>query len=374
MNNFLNRFNFTTSTFFGLTTIVALFGVPTYIYHYGIGWMEVILFFGMMTATMMSITCGYHRLYAHCAYDSSKILKVFYLLFGAAAFQQSCLKWASEHRVHHKHVDHDKDPYNIQKGFWWAHIGWILSKIDPNVTPPQDLAEDKLVQWQHKHWLFLGILVSFGIPTWIGALCGNALGGFLFGGVFRLVVTHHFTFMINSLAHTLGNQPYTEENSAKDNWFTAILTFGEGYHNFHHWYARDYRNGIKFYHWDPGKWFIKSMNWLGLAWDLKQAPEEVVVRAKVEMQRKKLERFQGAMESKYNEMYASLIASLDEFSKKRNQWLEVKRQKTAEGMKSLRDSFHQARAEYRSAYKTWKAQVRSLEKTFSRNDYSGIKG
>jgi len=221
-----------------------------------------------------------------------------------------------------------------------------------------------LVQWQHKYWILIGIIVSFGLPTWIGAAFGNALGGFLFGGLLRIVVTHHFTFSINSLAHTLGDQPYTDENSAKDNWFTAILTFGEGYHNFHHWYARDYRNGIRFYHWDPGKWFIKTMYWLGLAWDLKQAPEETVVRAKVELQKKKLERLQGVFEAKYKDMYESLVASLDEFSKKKAEWIVVKKQRTSDNMQALRASFYEARSKYKKAYKSWKHQMKDLEKSF----------
>ncbi len=102
---------------------------------------------------------------------------------------------------------------------------------------------------------------------------------FLLAGVLRLVVSHHFTFFINSLAHMWGVQPYTDDNTARDNGVVALLTYGEGYHNFHHMFAHDYRNGVRWWQWDPSKWFINAMRWLGLARNLKTVPWFKIQRA-----------------------------------------------------------------------------------------------
>jgi len=196
--------------FFILMPFIGIVGGGLYIAYHGLTWVAVSLFFFMLIATLMAITSGYHRLYAHQSYEAATWLKVLFLLFGAASFQESCLKWSSEHRMHHKHVDHDLDPYNIKKGFFWAHIGWILSNVNRKAPHPEDLTQDRLVMWQYKYWLPMAIIMCFGLPTFIGALYGDALGGLLFGGVLRVFVCHHLTFFINSLAHTLGTQHLIE--------------------------------------------------------------------------------------------------------------------------------------------------------------------
>jgi stearoyl-CoA desaturase (delta-9 desaturase) len=189
--------------------------------------------------------------------------------------------WASEHRRHHKHVDHDEDPYDISKGFFHAHIGWLLFKLWPQ--PPfdnvADLKKDPLVMWQHRHIHLLAVLVSFGLPTLLGALWDGwigALGGFLIGGVAKVVVIQHGTFLINSACHTIGRQPYSTKCSARDSFLMALLTFGEGYHNYHHEFQHDYRNGVKPWQWDPTKWLIWTLSKLRLTGDLRRVPSETI--------------------------------------------------------------------------------------------------
>ncbi|MFT6132529.1 MAG: stearoyl-CoA desaturase (delta-9 desaturase) [Shewanella sp.] len=138
--------------------------------------------------------------------------------------------------------------------------------------------------WQHKHYLALVILMNIGLPAFIGWLNGDILSMVLMAGLLRLVVVHHCTFFINSLAHIWGKQPYTDKNSARDNAFLALLTYGEGYHNFHHIFENDYRNGIKWWDYDPTKWLIKLMNWFGLASDLRKVPQERIESARLQMQ------------------------------------------------------------------------------------------
>ena len=190
--------------------------------------------------TGLSITGGYHRLFSHRSYKAHGIVRFFYLVFGAAAFENSALKWAVDHRLHHSQVDRPKDPYSIQKGFFYAHMGWICEKSEYSKFP-KDLLNDPLVIWQDKYYLPLSIGVGIILPTLIGYFYGSPVGGLAIIGFFRLVCVHHFTFFINSLAHKVGRQPYSLDNSAKDNLFMAFLSYGEGYHNFHHKFQQDYR-------------------------------------------------------------------------------------------------------------------------------------
>lgn len=281
-----DRVNWFTSGFLVITFFTALVGTPLYFYHFGIDPFIVGLFSVFFIATGMSITLGYHRLFAHKAFKASKTVKFLTLVFGAAAFEDSALDWSSDHRQHHKHVDdeHD-DPYAISKGFFYAHMGWIFFKLYPReLTNVGDLKKDKMVMWQHKHHQIIGVLVGLVLPAVLGGLYNGwvgALGGFLIGGVTRLVCVQHCTFLINSLCHTLGNRPYDSETSARDSWLMAIFTFGEGYHNYHHSFQHDYRNGVKPWQWDPTKWAIWTLKKLGLASDLRTVPEEKIILAEL---------------------------------------------------------------------------------------------
>ena len=276
-----DRINWTTSSFLIGTFVLTLTAVPLYLWYFGIDWFQLALFALLLVATAFSITLGYHRLFSHATFRATLPVRLFTLIFGAAAFENSVLLWASDHRQHHKHVDHQEDPYDITKGFFHAHIGWLLFKLRPqppfdNVT---DLRKDSLVMWQHRHIHFLAVLVSFVLPTLIGAVWDGwvgALGGFLIAGVAKVVVLQHGTFLINSACHTVGRQPYSTRCSARDSFLMALFTVGEGYHNYHHEFQNDYRNGAQPWQWDPTKWLIWSLSKLGLTSDLRRVPKETV--------------------------------------------------------------------------------------------------
>jgi stearoyl-CoA desaturase (delta-9 desaturase) len=237
----------------------------------------------MLFLSGLAITAGNHRYYSHRSYECHLIVKVFYLLFGAAAIQNSVLCWASRHRSHHRFVDQEGDPHNIVKGFFWAYIGWIFYKDRPHRSFENvpDLKADRLVMWQHRYYLPLGVGVGFILPFLIGFAFERPWGGLLWGGLFRVVVFHHITFLGNATAHYLGSQSYCDENSSRDNWWLTFLTFGEGYHNFHHAFPGDYRSGIAWYHWDPTKWWIYSLNLVGLTWCLNRTAEGALLRARL---------------------------------------------------------------------------------------------
>src|SRR5262245_34081675 len=217
-----------------------------------------------LLACGVSITGGYHRLFAHRSYRCSPIVAAIYLLLGTAAVQNSALAWASAHRRHHAHTDQDDDPYDARRGLWWSHIGWLLQfnrVVDhANVT---DLANDPLIAFQHRFYVPLAIVMGAVVPALIAGVWQDALGGLLWGGCIRLVVQYHATFAINSVAHLFGARPYSTAISARDNVLVAVLTLGEGYHNFHHCFPSDYRNGARRCDVDATKWFIGALALVG---------------------------------------------------------------------------------------------------------------
>ncbi len=280
----IDRINWTTSSFLIGTFVLTLTAVPLYLWYFGIDWFQASLFFALLSVSGFSVTVGYHRLFSHLAFRAKLPIRLFTLIFGAAAFENSVLMWASEHRRHHKHVDHEDDPYDITKGFFHAHVGWLLFKLQPQ--PPfdnvADLKKDRLVMWQHKYVHILAVLIGFALPAFLGAMWNGwagALGGFLIGGVAKIVVLQHCTFFINSACHTLGRQPYSTKCSARDSLLLALLTFGEGYHNYHHEFQHDYRNGVKPWQWDPTKWIIWTFSKIGLTSDLRRVPPERIQAA-----------------------------------------------------------------------------------------------
>ena len=289
-----SRVNWPTSCFLIGTLLISLTAVPLYFWTYGLDRFQVILFLGLVTCSSMSITLGYHRLFSHHAFRTGWPIRLGTLIFGAAAFEGSALEWVSDHRRHHLHVDHDEDPYDISKGFFHAHIGWLLFKLRPErpMDNVSDLRADPLVMWQHRFTVLIGALVGFAFPALLGYLWAGpsaALGGFLIGGVLKVVCVQHSTFFINSLCHYIGKRPYSSRSSARDSWIMALFTFGEGYHNFHHEFSHDYRNGVKPWQFDPTKWAIWTMSKLRLATQLRRVPCEKIQLAEIAEQQRQLE-------------------------------------------------------------------------------------
>ena len=238
-----------------------------------------------MGACSVSITGGYHRLFSHPTYKAIAPLRLFYLLFGAASVQNSALKWSSDHRIHHTKTDTKDDPYNILEGFWWAHLGWVLFK-DPSdkdglvESRVKDLNADPLIRFQHRWYIPLAGLMGLVVPFLLGLTWGDPLGAVLVAGFLRLVIQWHATFSVNSVAHYIGSRPYCLKGTARDSFITALITLGEGYHNFHHRFQSDYRNGVRWHHFDPTKWWVFALSKIGVCRDLKRVPKEAIERAR----------------------------------------------------------------------------------------------
>jgi stearoyl-CoA desaturase (delta-9 desaturase) len=288
-----NRFDnapldWVTTLIFSITGLGALILVPLYgLYHdYSTAaWVTCLVLFCLGG---LSITLGYHRLWSHRAFEAHWSVRLACATFGAMTLQNSIMHWASDHRRHHRYVDDDDlDPYSAGRGFWFSHMGWMLhdypSAHDDFSNIP-DIQRDPIAVWQHNNYLAIAITTNIAIPLGVGVAVGDILGTLLLAGLLRLVANHHTTFFINSWAHMWGTQPYTDSNSARDNHLLAFFTFGEGYHNYHHYFQADYRNGIQWWQWDPTKWTIAGLSRLGLTWNLKTTPSVKIQRAILDMQ------------------------------------------------------------------------------------------
>jgi len=319
---------------FTITGLITLLGVPAYALTHGFdGWQIAAMTIGIAFCEI-SITAGYHRLWSHRAYEAHWLVRLIFAIGGTFATQNSILHWSSDHRRHHRYVDdNQKDPYSAKLGFWYSHIGWMLRDYevdhDSQYKNCRDLQNDPIVMWQHRHYLPLVLGLNFGIPVLLGLWHGDLLGMLLLVGAARLVIAHHLTFFINSLAHIWGSQPYSDHNTSRDNGLLALLTMGEGYHNYHHSFQRDYRNGIRWWQFDPTKWLIRSLAWLGLAKNLYRTPVEKIETSRAHMllvtTSRKLAQLPhaDALILRLQTEYEILMNKINDFALAKKQWMEA---------------------------------------------------
>ena len=322
----------TSSAFLIGTFLTTIFGAPAYIWHYGLDGFQIGLFVFLGVATGISITLGYHRLFSHLTFQARWPVKLFTLLFGAAAFEGTVLNWAADHRRHHKFTDEEDDPHDITKGFFHAHIGWLLFRRGPetSLTWVRDLQKDRLAVWQHRYYIPLALSMGFALPTLAGFLWNGwvgALGAFILAGAARIVFVHHMTFCINSMCHWIGKQPYSGKCTARDSLIMAFFTFGEGYHNFHHEFQHDYRNGVKPWQFDPTKWTIWLLQKTGLVSKLRRVPDEVIVKAQIAERQRRLSETLSARQAPLSEsLHAMLYTAQEKMHVALAQWEELLRE------------------------------------------------
>ncbi|KAJ5161943.1 hypothetical protein N7492_007335 [Penicillium capsulatum] len=243
--------------------------------------------------TGLGITAGYHRLWAHRSYEASRPLKIFLACVGGGSIQGSIRWWSSKHRAHHRWTDTRKDPYGVNKGIWYSHFMWMALKQNPKDsgrTDISDLNEDPVVVWQHKHYIYFILAFGMLFPALVAGLgWGDWQGGLVYAGILRWFFVQQATFCVNSVAHWLGDQPFDDRNSPRDHVITALITLGEGYHNFHHEFPSDYRNAIEWWQYDPTKWSIWMWKQLGLASNLKQFRANEIEKGRVQQLQKKVD-------------------------------------------------------------------------------------
>lgn len=343
---------------------ILLVGLPFYFYYNSPSWGNIIMTVVLLYMTGLSITGGYHRFYSHRSYKTNRVVEFFLLFFASMAAQGSALRWSFDHRIHHAHVDTDEDPYSIKKGFWYAHCMWIWQKprkIESKIVP--DLLNNKLVMFQHRHYKALMIGSNAITTVFFGWLFNDFLGAFVLVCGLRMFLLHHFTWFINSLAHMWGDKPFCQELSAVDNYFLSMLTFGEGYHNYHHTFANDYRNGIRWFHFDPTKWMIWTLNKLGLAHGLRKMDpitieKRIVIESKVvllEQIKKACTAKKEELEKAVHEMADQIVAKIAEFNKLKEEYLLSK--KEHQGREIIRKLRWEIRSLKRSLKNDWRQWV-----------------
>ena len=354
------RVNWVNTSFLFVITLLGVIAAPIFLFLHDMNWVMWSLFTFYMVSTGLSITLGYHRLFSHLSFKAKWPVRLFTLVFGACAFENSVLHWASDHRRHHKHTDHDDDPYDITKGFFWAHIGWILFKLDAEqpMDNVKDLKKDPLVRFQDRFYVAIAFGVGLIFPAIVGFFTiGGGVGilaGILVVGALRVVLVQQSTFFINSLCHCIGKQPYSTRCSARDSWIMALVTYGEGYHNYHHEFQHDYRNGVKPWNFDPTKWSIMLLHKVGLVSDLRRVPSSKIVGAEMREAQRKAEAKLAELEESDFSISEAALTRVNELLAKLKENLNELETSVAESIEASKESL-----------KRWERETRELVRKLS---------
>ncbi len=252
----------------------------------GFDWLNLGLLVGMYLATGLGITIGYHRLFAHRAFATSRIMQATLAVLGSMAVEGPLLRWVAFHRSHHQHSDRNHDPHsphthgaglrNMMRGFWRAHAGWIFQRYPHRLEQyVADLRADRLLRILSRLfplWVTLGLLIPTVLAGFITRSWSGALLGLLWGGLVRICLVHHVTWSINSVCHIWGTQPFKSHDHSRNNVIFGVLAFGEGWHNNHHAFPTSARHGLRWWQLDVSYLIIWLMSKLGLAWNLRTPP------------------------------------------------------------------------------------------------------
>jgi stearoyl-CoA desaturase (delta-9 desaturase) len=254
------KINWTNNVVFGLFHLGALAALFVFSWKA----LAVMLFLYWMT-TGLGISMGYHRLHTHRSYRVPLFLEYFFAVCGALTLQGGPIFWVATHRIHHQRSDQPGDPHSPRDGGWWAHIGWLLvgeSKHSDTVLMSKyapDLAKHRFYIWLNDyHW----------VPMIVLAVLLYAMGGapFVLWGIFlRVVLGLHVTWMVNSVTHMWGSRRFATHDDSRNNWWVALLTSGEGWHNNHHAHPTSARHGLAWYEFDLSWIQIRILSFFGIA-------------------------------------------------------------------------------------------------------------
>ncbi|XP_076672879.1 acyl-CoA Delta-9 desaturase-like isoform X2 [Andrena cerasifolii] len=241
--------------------------------------------FVLQVLCCIGITAGAHRLWAHKAYKAKWPLQVLLMILQTTAFEDAAIHWARDHRVHHKYSETNADPYNAKRGFFFAHVGWLLCRKHPDIKEKgkgidiSDLEKNPILAFQKRYYNVLMPLLCFVMPTVVPVLCWNETwsNAYFVPGILRYVLTLNVTWLVNSAAHLYGNKPYDKCINPSENVGVALVSYGEGWHNYHHVFPWDYKAAeLGNYGFNVTTAFIDLFAKIGWAYDLKVVPKDIV--------------------------------------------------------------------------------------------------
>ena len=251
----------------------------------GWSWAAVIAATSLYLLRMFAITAFYHRYFSHRTFHTSRVVQFIFAALGNSSIQRGPLWWAATHRHHHRHSDTEEDAHSpVTKGFWWSHIGWMTSSrnFPTNYQDIRDFAKYPELVFLNRFDLMVPAVMGFalyGLGAWMEDVhpqWGTSGWQMLVWGFFiSSTVLLHATLFINSLAHVWGKRPFETEDDSRNNFWLALLTLGEGWHNNHHRYMGAARQGFHWWEIDPTYYGLKILSWLGIIWDLKPVPASV---------------------------------------------------------------------------------------------------
>ncbi|HEX9669824.1 MAG TPA: fatty acid desaturase [Thermoanaerobaculia bacterium] len=267
------RVAWTSSLPFILTHVAAVAGVIL------VGWSPWLIALAALSyaVRMWAITAGFHRYFSHRTFKTGRVFQFVLAFLGTLSVQKGVLWWAAHHRDHHRHSDQEPDIHSpTLKGFVWAHLGWILSgkHKETKYDKIRDFARYPELVWLNEHYLAPPLAVA--VLVWL--VGGTA--AFVWAGLVATVVLWHGTFVINSLCHVFGRRRFATTDTSKNSLIMALITFGEGWHNNHHYYPGSTRQGFYWWELDLTWYSLKALEWLGVVWDVRGVPERVLEKGR----------------------------------------------------------------------------------------------
>ncbi len=256
----------------------------------GISWVALAALFLTYGVRMFGITGGFHRYFSHRSYKTSRLFQFVLAFLGTSSAQKGPLWWASHHRYHHRYADTEKDIHSPgHRGFYWAHVGWILSdKYDATLHDfVQDLAQYPELRFLNRHYWLPPTLLA-GFMALIGALLEqfaphlgtSAIQMVIWGFLISTVFLYHSTFTVNSLAHVIGRRRFETNDDSRNSWLISLMTLGEGWHNNHHRFPMSERQGFYWWEIDISHYILTMLSWCSIVWDLRTPPKRIYIAAK----------------------------------------------------------------------------------------------
>jgi stearoyl-CoA desaturase (delta-9 desaturase) len=251
----------------------------------GWSWTAVGIAVALYWLRMFAITAFYHRYFSHRTFRTHRAIQFAFALLGTSSAQRGPLWWAAHHREHHRHSDHEPDPHSPGwRGVLWSHTAWFLTEKGRATnwkTIPDWRRFPELIWLDRYHligpFLLIATLFVAGalLGAWAPSLSTGPLQLVVWGFGVSTVALYHASFTVNSVAHMLGSRRFATGDDSRNNWFLALITLGEGWHNNHHYYPGTVRQGFYWWEFDPAYWALRVMSWVGLVWDLRPVPKRV---------------------------------------------------------------------------------------------------